>query len=136
MKYKIGQKLKLRANLVPVKIINHRDGFYILESSVTGKLIGKRREDELVPLDWRPAKRKKSGPSAEFIKDINAVLAKHGWILQLGDTVEKPLKANWSGEVTGIYFGKFTDEGYAVESDKHEGVVQIYPVKALNKTDA
>ena len=50
---------------------------------------------------------------------------------KLGDKVHKPKGANWSGTIVGTYSSTFTEEGYAVESDKHLGVVQIYPVGAL-----
>lgn len=63
--------------------------------------------------------------------ELNNLLSQHNWKFRIGDKVHKPNGANWSGTVVGIYTGTFTEEGYAVESDKHTGVVQIYPAKAL-----
>ena len=50
---------------------------------------------------------------------------------KLGDTVYKIKGSEWSGKVVGTYSTKLTSEGYCVESDVHEGSVQIYPASAL-----
>lgn len=49
----------------------------------------------------------------------------------LGDRVRKKSGSEWQGRVVGWYSTKLTPEGYAVESESHEGSVQIYPVGAL-----
>ena len=48
-----------------------------------------------------------------------------------GDHVRKTAGAEWTGHVVGEYSTALTPQGYAVESDKHPGSVQIYPAKAL-----
>lgn len=47
------------------------------------------------------------------------------------DRVFKPKGSSWYGVVVGEYSTKLTPEGYAVESEKHPGSVQIYPAAAL-----
>ena len=70
----------------------------------------------------------------KLIEDINEVLAKHGWSNRLGDTLEKSRGSDWHGEVVGIYTTELTDEGYALESNREKGSVQIYPAKALKES--
>jgi hypothetical protein len=48
-----------------------------------------------------------------------------------GDRVEKISGSSWRGHVVGEYSTKLTPEGYAVESEREPGSVQIYPAKAL-----
>ena len=48
-----------------------------------------------------------------------------------GDLVKKRSGSHWRGRVVGEYSTELTPEGYAVESDYHQGSVQIYPVGAL-----
>jgi dihydrofolate reductase (trimethoprim resistance protein) len=50
-----------------------------------------------------------------------------------GDCVEKTSGSEWLGRIVGWYSTKLTSEGYAVESEYHDGSVQIYPVAALRK---
>ena len=50
---------------------------------------------------------------------------------KLGDTVLKIKGSEWIGKVVGTYSTELTPEGYCVESDVHEGSVQIYPASAL-----
>lgn len=48
-----------------------------------------------------------------------------------GDRVRKISGASWQGIVVGEYSTELTPEGYAVESEREKGSVQIYPAKAL-----
>lgn len=50
---------------------------------------------------------------------------------KLGDRVEKISGSSWCGKVVGTYATSLTPEGYAVESEREPGSVQIYPAKAL-----
>lgn len=74
-------------------------------------------------------------PEAELAKYIMRQLAGAGKLKQakfkLGDAVMKVSGSAWSGTVVGTYSTKLTPEGYAVESDSHQGSVQIYPANAL-----
>ena len=49
----------------------------------------------------------------------------------LGQKLRKKSGSEWSGTVVGFYSTELTPEGYAIESDKHKGTVQIYPLAAL-----
>lgn len=51
----------------------------------------------------------------------------------LGDKVRKVRGSQWHGRVVGWYSTELTPEGYAVESDKERGSVQIYPASALER---
>ena len=48
-----------------------------------------------------------------------------------GQRVKKRSGSQWHGKVVGFYITKLTPEGYAVESERENGSVQIYPAKAL-----
>jgi R67 dihydrofolate reductase len=48
-----------------------------------------------------------------------------------GDRVEKVSGASWRGVIVGEYATELTPEGYAVESEREKGSVQIYSAKAL-----
>lgn len=48
-----------------------------------------------------------------------------------GDRVRKTKGSSWQGIVVGEYSTKLTPEGYAVESEREPGSVQIYPAAAL-----
>jgi dihydrofolate reductase (trimethoprim resistance protein) len=51
---------------------------------------------------------------------------------QYGDRVRKKgSKGQWHGHIVGIYSASCTPIGYAVESEREEGSVQIYPESAL-----
>lgn len=52
---------------------------------------------------------------------------------KLGDLVRKTSGSSWYGYVCGTYSTELTPEGYAVESARHPGSVQIYPVGALER---
>ena len=49
-----------------------------------------------------------------------------------GDRVKKKKGAAWHGVVCGEYSTALTPEGYAVESEREPGSVQIYPAGALD----
>lgn len=51
----------------------------------------------------------------------------------LGDLVSKRRGSSWHGRIVGWYSTKLTPEGYAVESLREPGSVQIYPAAALQK---
>ena len=48
-----------------------------------------------------------------------------------GDLVRKIRGAAWHGTIVGEYSTHLTPEGYAVESSREVGSVQIYPAAAL-----
>ena len=52
----------------------------------------------------------------------------------LGDMVRKTRGSSWHGRVVGWHSTSLTSEGYAVESEREPGSVQIYPASALEKT--
>lgn len=56
-----------------------------------------------------------------------AVVAK----FKRGDRVRKVKGSSWNGWVCGEYSTTLTPEGYAVESEREPGSVQIYPGAAL-----
>lgn len=49
----------------------------------------------------------------------------------IGDRVRKIRGSSWQGRVVGTYSTSLTPEGYAVESEREPGSVQIYPAAAL-----
>lgn len=53
--------------------------------------------------------------------------------LGMGDLVRKVRGSQWHGRVVGWYSTELTPEGYAVESERESGSVQIYPVAALER---
>jgi len=50
----------------------------------------------------------------------------------LGTLVRKKSGSSWNGSVVGYYSTFLTPEGYAVESAREPGSVQIYPRSALD----
>lgn len=50
---------------------------------------------------------------------------------RLGDRVAKVSGSSWHGVIVGTYSTTLTPEGYAVESEREPGSVQIYPAAAL-----
>ncbi len=50
---------------------------------------------------------------------------------RLGDEVRKKSGSEWEGKVVGYYSTELTPVGVCVESNKHRGSVQIYPITAL-----
>lgn len=53
---------------------------------------------------------------------------------QLGQRVTKTKGSSWNGRVVGFYSTAMTPIGYAVESEREPGSVQIYPEGALALT--
>ena len=49
----------------------------------------------------------------------------------LGQRVRKISGGAWHGRIVGTYSTRLTAEGYAVESEREPGSVQIYPAAAL-----
>lgn len=49
----------------------------------------------------------------------------------LGQRVRKVKGSSWQGRVVGVYSTELTPVGYAVESEREPGSVQIYPEAAL-----
>lgn len=64
---------------------------------------------------------------------LQKVLDTREWKFLLGDLVRKKSGSSWQGKVVGFYTSSLTLEGYAVESEREIGSVQIYPVSALEK---
>lgn len=50
---------------------------------------------------------------------------------KIGDRVRKIKGSSWLGRVCGTYSTSLTPVGYAVESEREPGSVQIYPEVAL-----
>ena len=55
-----------------------------------------------------------------------------GW-WTLGTRVRKIKGASWQGKIVGYYSTSLTGRGYAVESEREMGSVQIYPEAALEQ---
>lgn len=53
------------------------------------------------------------------------------WKFKIGQRVRKTKGSSWQGCVVGFYSTFLTPEGYAVESEREPGSVQIYPASAL-----
>lgn len=53
----------------------------------------------------------------------------------LGTRVRKRKGSSWQGRVVGYYSTHLTPRGYAVESERETGSVQIYPKAALEVID-
>ena len=54
----------------------------------------------------------------------------------VGARVRKIEGSAWQGRVCGTYSSSLTTEGYAVESEREPGSVQIYPASALDFVEA
>lgn len=52
-----------------------------------------------------------------------------------GTRVRKIKGSSWQGRIVGYYRTNLTPEGYAVESEREPGSVQIYPRNALELTE-
>lgn len=50
-----------------------------------------------------------------------------------GTRVRKIKGSSWQGRIVGIYSTTLTPIGFAVESEREPGSVQIYPASALEK---
>lgn len=62
--------------------------------------------------------------------------AEDGWTFRKGDRVRKTKGASWQGRIVGFYSTNLTPIGYAVESEREPGSVQIYPEGALEPAPA
>lgn len=72
------------------------------------------------------------GYSEELVtKLVNAAWPTTHVKFKRGDNVRKIRGSLWHGQVVGWYATKLTPEGYAVESSRELGAVQIYPAAAL-----
>jgi len=63
---------------------------------------------------------------AQISAAIDAYLAELGTV-----RVRKKSGSNWHGRIVGVYRTANTPVGYAVESEREPGSVQIYPASAL-----
>lgn len=54
---------------------------------------------------------------------------------KLGTRLRKKSGSSWQGRVVGYYSTNLTPLGYAVESEREPGSVQIYPASALEALD-
>ncbi len=62
---------------------------------------------------------------------LAAVFLKNNAMWPPGTRVRKRSGSSWQGRVVGYYSTSLTPEGYAVESEREPGSVQIYPAGAL-----
>ena len=53
----------------------------------------------------------------------------------MGTRLRKKKGSSWQGRVVGFYSTSLTPEGYAIESEREPGSVQIYPAGALEEID-
>lgn len=50
---------------------------------------------------------------------------------RIGTRLRKRKGSSWQGRVVGYYSTELTPVGYAIESEREPGSVQIYPASAL-----
>lgn len=67
--------------------------------------------------------------------NVTRIEPPHWFDFSLGDRVRKRSGSSWQGRVVGFYQTDLTLEGYAVESEREPGSVQIYPLSALVLVD-
>lgn len=60
----------------------------------------------------------------------------HDCRFELGQRVRKKSGSSWQGRIVGFYSTTLTPIGYAVESEREPGSVQIYPESALEALEA
>ncbi len=58
-----------------------------------------------------------------------------GFKFDYGDRVRKTRGGSWQGRVVGFYSASLTERGYAVESERETGSVQIYPEAAIEAAE-
>jgi hypothetical protein len=81
----------------------------------------------------------KGDKAAAALRALRSSPAREGeWVaplqpdaFRLGDRVRKIKGSSWQGRIVGFYSTKLTPDGYAVESEREPGSVQIYPQAAL-----
>lgn len=61
---------------------------------------------------------------------------RHDGMWALGTRVRKTKGSSWQGAIVGFYSTSLTPVGYAVESEREPGSVQIYPQSALEVLEA
>ena len=75
------------------------------------------------------------GADAELAKDVEMCVDDLGRKFKRGQRVRKRKGSAWRGHVVGFYRTELTPDGYAVESEREPGSVQIYPGSALEAVD-
>lgn len=73
--------------------------------------------------------------ATEAERERAASQTSHAGAFALGDRVRKVKGASWQGVVVGFYCTSMTPIGYAVESEREAGSVQIYPESALERVE-
>lgn len=63
------------------------------------------------------------------------IKATHEDALPLGTRVRKIKGSSWQGKIVGYYQTKLTPIGYAIESEREVGSVQIFPHHAVEVVD-
>jgi dihydrofolate reductase (trimethoprim resistance protein) len=76
---------------------------------------------------------KEAGPAVKRDEGLRQVWPDTHRTFGMGDNVRKVRGSQWHGRVVGWYSTELTPEGYAVESDRERGSVQIYPASALER---
>lgn len=71
------------------------------------------------------------GVHRQFARAIIAEVSCTNPRFSIGQRVRKTKGSEWQGCIVGWYSTALTPEGYAVESEAHNGSVQIYPASAL-----
>jgi hypothetical protein len=67
---------------------------------------------------------------------MNQIIQKpEGFEWDAGTLLKKKRGGQWHGKVVGFYSTSLTAEGYAVESTREPGSVQLYPKDALELWD-
>ena len=67
-------------------------------------------------------------------KPFTPITVTPGWFRwSLGKRLRKKTGSQWHGRVVGFYCTVQTSEGYAIESEREPGSVQIYPASALEE---
>ena len=61
------------------------------------------------------------------------ILSNAKW--RLGTRIRKKRGSSWQGRVVGYYSTNLTPIGYAIESERETGSVQLYPESALELVD-
>jgi dihydrofolate reductase (trimethoprim resistance protein) len=56
-------------------------------------------------------------------------------LYKIGTRLRKKSGASWQGKVVGYYSTALTPVGYAIESEREPGSVQIYPATALEHVE-
>lgn len=79
------------------------------------------------------ARHRAAGYAAGAVEGAKAMQWPDQW--PLGTRVRKRKGSSWQGRVVGYYSTHLTPRGYAVESERETGSVQIYPKAALEVID-